>query len=90
VPTASCSAELRLYERAGLQPWQVLRAATAKAAEAAGVGKELGRIAPGMLADLVVIDGDPLATIKDADNVVLTIKGGRQFPLDTLLADPLR
>lgn len=82
-------AELRLYERAGLKPWQVLRAATAKAAEAAGVGKELGRIKPGWLADLVVIDGDPLATTKDADNVVLTIKGGRQYPLEELLTSPV-
>jgi len=78
-------AELRLYERAGLEPWQVLRAATTRSAQAAGVGAELGRIAPGMLADLVVIDGDPLATLKDADNVVLTIKGGRRFEMGQLL-----
>jgi len=78
--------ELRLFERAGLKPWQVLRAATAKAADAAGVGEELGRIAPGMLADLVVVAGDPLATIKDADNVVMTIKGGKRYTLEELLS----
>jgi len=80
-------AELRLFERAGLAPWQVLRAATAKAAFAAGVDAELGTIAPGMLADLVVVDGDPLAQIKDADNVVLTIKGGKRYPIEELLKD---
>ena len=80
-------AELRLFERAGLAPWQVLRAATAKAALAAGVGGELGTIAPGMLADLVVVNGDPLAQIKDADNVVLTIKGGQRYTIEELLKD---
>ena len=80
-------AELRLYERAGLEPWQVLRAATAKAAEAAGVDNELGIIMPGMLADLVVVAGDPLKQIKDADNVVLTIKGGHRYPIESLLSD---
>ena len=78
-------AELRLFERAGIQPWQVLRAATAKAAQAAGVADELGTLMPGKIADLVVIDGDPLQTIKDADNVVLTVKGGRRFSLEDLL-----
>jgi len=67
----------------------VLRAATARAAEAAGVGGELGQIKPGMLADLVVVDGDPLADIKDADNVTLTIKGGRRFSIEALLTTPV-
>jgi len=80
-------AELRLFERAGIEPWQVLRAATAKAALAAGVHAELGTITAGKLADLVVVDGDPLAQIKDADNVVLTIKGGQRFPIEELLKD---
>ena len=85
---AGLHAELRLYERSGLAPWQVLRAATAKSAEASGVGRELGSIAPGMLADMVVIDGDPLSSIKDADNVVMTIKGGQRFPIEALLQEP--
>lgn len=80
-------AELRLFERAGLEPWQVLRAASAKAAQAAGVDNELGTVAKGMLADLVVIDGDPLKTIKDADNVVLTVKGGQRFRIEELLRE---
>ena len=80
-------AELRLFERAGLKPWQVLRAATSKAAIAAGVEGELGTLAPGMLADMVVVAGDPLAQIKDADNVLLTVKGGQRFSIEDLLAD---
>jgi len=80
-------AEFRLFQRAGLEPWQVLRAATAKAAQAAGVAGELGTLAQGMLADLVVVDGDPLADIKDADNVVLTVKGGQRYRIEDLLQD---
>ena len=56
-----------------------------KSAQAAGVAAELGTIAPGKLADLVIIDGDPLANIGDLDNVVATIKNGRHFTLEQLL-----
>jgi predicted amidohydrolase YtcJ len=86
---AGLHAELRLFQRAGLEPWQVLRAATARAAQAAGVGEDLGQIKPGMIADLVVINGDPLADIKDADNVTLTIKGGRRYTIEALLTAPI-
>lgn len=82
---AGLHAELRLYARAGLTPAQILRAATANSARAAGVEHDLGTLAPGMIADLVIVDGDPLADIADADNVVLTIKNGRAYPLDQLL-----
>jgi len=38
------------------------------------------------LADIIVLAGDPLANINDADNIVMTIKNGRAYTLDTLLA----
>ena len=82
---AGLHAEMRLYQNAGLSPADILRSATVKAALAAGVADDLGRLAPGMLADIVVVDGDPLADIRDADNVVTTIKNGVAYPLDSLL-----
>ena len=82
---AGLHAELRLYARAGLTPAQILRQATIKSAEAAGVASELGTIQVGKLADLVIVDGDPLANIGDADNVVMTIKHGQRYSLDALL-----
>ncbi|MGE0625540.1 MAG: amidohydrolase family protein [Pseudomonadales bacterium] len=85
---AGLHAELRLYARAGLTPAQILRAATAVSARAAGVSQDIGTLAPGMIADLVIVDGDPLADIADADNVVMTIKHGRAYPLDRLLGGP--
>jgi imidazolonepropionase-like amidohydrolase len=81
---AGLHAELRLYARAGLKAAQILHAATWKSAIAARVEHDLGSIEIGKIADLVVIDGDPLATIADADNVVMTIKGGRAFTLEDL------
>ena len=85
---AGLHAEFRLYARGGLSSAEILRTATIQAARAAGVDAELGSITPGKLADLVIVDGDPLADIRDADNVVMTIKNGRRYALDDLLRLP--
>jgi imidazolonepropionase-like amidohydrolase len=45
----------------GLTPAQALGAATCTAADALGLGGQIGRVSAGMLADLVIVDGDPLA-----------------------------
>jgi len=81
---AGLHAELRLYARAGLTPAQILYAATWQSAVAAHVENDLGSIEPGKVADLVVIDGDPLADIAALDDVVLTVKGGRAFSQEAL------
>ena len=72
-------AEFRALAAAGLTPEQVLRAAGVNAASALGVGLQLGRIAVGSAADLVIVDGDPLADIDDALNVVGVVRNGRFF-----------
>ena len=82
---AGLHAEFRLYQRAGVTPAQILHQATVKSAKASGVGDELGQIEAGRLADLVIVDGDPLANIGDMDNVVMTIKHGQRYNLDDLL-----
>jgi imidazolonepropionase-like amidohydrolase len=61
------------------KPYEILRAATAYGAEAFGAADELGRIAPGYLADLIMIDGDPLADLtlfQDAENILMIMKDG--------------
>ena len=70
---------------AGLTPEQALRAAGVNAASALGVGLQLGRIAVGSAADLVIVDGDPLASIDDALNVVGVVRNGRFFSTIGLL-----
>jgi imidazolonepropionase-like amidohydrolase len=71
--------ELPLLVKAGLTPMQALQAATGWAAECLGLEHELGTIQKGKLADLVVVDGDPLADIRvleDAARIKLVIKDG--------------
>ncbi len=77
-------AELRLLSRSGLQPFQILRMATLDSARALGLENELGKIAPGYRADLVLVAGDPLANIEDAINVVATLVDGRLYPASSL------
>jgi imidazolonepropionase-like amidohydrolase len=69
--------ELRWFVKAGMTPEQALRTATTNAAELLGKEKELGAVAPGYLADLVAVEGDPLADINVAiNNVRWVMKGG--------------
>ncbi|MFL6234296.1 MAG: amidohydrolase family protein [Thermoanaerobaculia bacterium] len=55
--------ELELLREAGFHPLEVIRAATLKGAEALGMDKEIGTVEPGKLADLVVVDGNPLENL---------------------------
>ncbi len=68
--------ELELYVEAGIPAAEVLRLATHGAATVVGRADELGSIAPGKRADLILVDGDPLARISDLRRVSLVMKGG--------------
>jgi len=63
--------ELGWFVKAGMTPEQALRTATTNAAELLGKEKELGVVAPGYFADLVAVEGDPLA---DIDVVINHVK----------------
>jgi imidazolonepropionase-like amidohydrolase len=69
--------ELGWFVKAGMTPEQALRTATTNAAELLGKEKELGAVAPGYLADLVAVEGDPLADINAVlNNVKWVMKDG--------------
>ncbi len=69
--------ELGWFVKAGMTPEQALRTATGTAAELLGKEKELGAVAPGYFADLVAVEGDPLADINVAIyNVKWVMKAG--------------
>jgi len=67
---------LHAYQAAGLSPLQVLQAATVNAAELLGRQSRIGTIEPGKLADIIAVDGDPLATVDALDAVRFVMKGG--------------
>jgi imidazolonepropionase-like amidohydrolase len=73
--------ELDFYVKfAGIPPLDVLRWATRNGADMMDQGHELGAIKAGMLADLIVVEGNPIANIsilKDGNNVSLVMKGGQ-------------
>jgi imidazolonepropionase-like amidohydrolase len=81
---ASIFRELRLMVEAGLTPAEVLAAATAGGARVMGRETELGAIAPGRLADLVVLDRDPLADVGNLEAIYRVIKGGHVFTPEEL------
>jgi imidazolonepropionase-like amidohydrolase len=67
-----------LYElaRLGMPPLEALRSATVYAAELLGWADKVGALEPGKLADLIAVDGDPLADLRALDRVRLVVKGG--------------
>jgi Tol biopolymer transport system component len=77
--------EIESYVHAGLTPFQALQTATANAAQALGVGNELGTIERGKIADLTFLGGDPLADIKNLRDVRRVMRGGRLYVVNDLL-----
>ena len=68
----------------GMSPLEALRSATTEPARYLGLDQDLGSIEAGKLADLVVLNGDPLADIRVTDNIEWVIQNGRIFRADTL------
>jgi imidazolonepropionase-like amidohydrolase len=66
---------------AGMSPLQALQTATSWAAECLGIESDLGTIQPGKLADMVLVDGDPLeniAVLQDHQRIKLVFKEGQR------------
>jgi imidazolonepropionase-like amidohydrolase len=79
VPGASVQREIELYVEAGLTPLDAIRAATAIPARVMGVDRETGTIAPGLRADVIVVDGNPLERISDLRKVSMVSTAGRLY-----------
>jgi imidazolonepropionase-like amidohydrolase len=76
--------ELELYVDSGIPAPEALRIATLGAARVMKRDQELGSIAPGKLADMILVDGDPLNRISDIRRVVLTVKGGSTYDTNAI------
>jgi imidazolonepropionase-like amidohydrolase len=71
--------ELELLVDYGMKPGQALRSATAGAARALHLDDRLGAVRPGLLADLVAVEGDPTREIGVLRKVRLVLKGGAVY-----------
>ncbi len=81
--------EVEHYVRGGVAPADAIRTATAVPAEAMGLGADLGTIEPGKLADLVIVDGNPLVSIADLRRTRAVVVGGVVHTVESLLAGPI-
>jgi Tol biopolymer transport system component len=81
---ATLHGELYSYVLAGMTPYEALRTATVNSAEMLGI--DAGVIAPGKLADLAIVDGNPLTDITATTRVRLVVANGRVFSAAELLS----
>ncbi len=76
--------ELWALASGGMKPHDVLRVGTIFGAEAIGFGQDLGSVEPGKLADLLVLDANPLVDIHNTNTIHYVMKNGRLYEGDTL------
>src|SRR5688572_29669109 len=67
---------------AGEPPMRAIVAATSLSAESMGLGRTIGTLAPGYEADIIAVDGDPLADIAALGRVVFVMRGGKVYRND--------
>jgi imidazolonepropionase-like amidohydrolase len=70
--------EMALWQDYGVRPMEILQAATLWPARALRVDDRLGTLAPGKLADVIAVRGDPLTDLRALRDVVVVVKGGRR------------
>ena len=89
VPGISLHVELGRLVEAGLTPLEALQAATLNPAGVLELADSLGTVEPGKLADLVLLDGNPLEDIRNTRKILAVVADGRlsrRADLDQLLA----
>lgn len=88
VPGFSVSQEMALHREAGIPAWAVLRMATSNAAGALGLDRRTGRIAPGMEADILFLNGDPRLDMHHVADVRAVLADGKLFDPAVLRQTP--
>lgn len=76
--------EMWMLAQGGMAPMDVLRCATINGASYLGMDKEIGSLEPGKLADLIVMDENPLIDIRNTDKIKYVMVNGRLYDSDSM------
>ena len=76
--------EIWMFAQGGMEPMEALKTATVNPAEYLGMDEDLGRLEEGMLADIIVLDRDPLENIRNSEHVRYTMVNGRIYDASTM------
>jgi len=71
------ASSLEFYAHIGLSNERVIETTTTEAAQALGIAEQTGQLTPGRGADVLVVDGDPLADLAALHNVELVVAAGK-------------
>jgi len=76
--------ELWTIAKGGMKPMDALRVGTIYGAESIGLAQDLGSVEAGKLADILVLDGNPLDDIANTNTIRYVMKNGRMYEGDSL------
>ena len=76
--------EIWMFQQGGMTPHEALRSATLSGARYLGLDADVGSLEPGKLADLIVLDANPLENIRNTHSVRYTVVNGRIFDAATM------
>ena len=76
IPGLSMQREMQMMAELGLTPREVIEIATRRNAEFLRKDKEIGTIAAGKLADIIIVEGNPLEDVKNVGRIVVVMQGG--------------
>jgi imidazolonepropionase-like amidohydrolase len=77
MPHGLVGGQFKVMVEYGMTPIEAIQAATRNAAQALGREKDVGAIAIGRFADIIAVDGDPLADVRELESVDAVVKGGK-------------
>jgi imidazolonepropionase-like amidohydrolase len=77
MPHGLVGGQFKVMVEYGMTPLEAIQAATRNAAQALGRENDVGAIAVGRFADIIAVDGDPLANVRELESVDAVVKGGK-------------